>query len=110
VTAAAQNVPVGIGLGNSWQVTFAAGTSGLDMTTVTGGSFAVTRTYDDSTATWTGTVNAGATTSQCVISVPFTGAEITQPGLYLIAPSLIVGGNKIPATSLSLNGVPANKL
>lgn len=109
-TPAIPHFPIGIGPPNVWPITFLQGDSGLDMTTVSAVLLDVTREVDGSTDTWTAAVQPGSSAEEMVANVAFTGAEISTPGLYLVAPRLVVPGGEVPAEALRIFAVAPNRL
>ncbi len=107
---AVPNFPVGLGPPNVWPITFLAGDSGVDLTTVTAVLIDVEREVDGSTDTWTATIQGGTTPDELLAHVEFSGAEITTLGLYRVAPSLVVSSGVIPCSSLEVFAVSPRRL
>lgn len=76
----------------SWPIT--QGASGVDLTTVTGISFTVTRP-DGSTTTWTGSIQAGATKTALTALYAFALGDTAIAGLYTLRPVLLVPGGSV---------------
>ncbi len=107
---AVPNFPVGIGPPNVWPITFLAGDSGLDLTTVTGVLLDVQREVDGSTDVWTAQIQGGATPGELVAHVIFSGEEVTTLGRYSVAPKLVVTGGVVPCTALRIMAVAPSRL
>lgn len=92
LTSAPKWVPIGIGPVMTFPVTIRSSTA--DLTTVTGVSFQVQRP-DQTTTTWPGTIQGGATSVQLVAVHAFATSDCTMTGDFMVTPVLSVPGGVV---------------
>ena len=89
----------------TFQLTVSAGTSGVDLTTVSGASFKV-KLPDGTTTTWSATTS-GATVSSIVVSHTLVSGDTTQTGTYYIYATLTVPGGTVRSVPVAVAVVDA---
>lgn len=101
------NIPIGIGPSNIWPITIVSGGntgSTLDLTTVTGVTFGITRP-DGSSLTVSGAIQGTPSQTELLVYYAFQGSEVTVVGLYNMSVELIYAGGSTFCYALGFFGM-----
>lgn len=79
----------------------------LDLTTVSSVTLSVTREIDGTTASWTATVQTGATATSLSAVYELTVTDAVTLGRYDVA--VFLNGPNVPSDAIGLFVVPANR-